>query len=220
MPLSPYVPVHQRYASEAVREDEEFWQHISAITDVEAPGWNTEAMGDAGCSHGLFQMNQCGGAGTGYTRAQLTDPDFASRIMIPQFEQAYIDGKARGLSGAQLTTYMGARVERPREGLEVNYGRKFLALFGAGSTSMDTEGVRHTPTFEVTTPRIAGPTITSKDAIQDDYTVANIGPFPIKLQTAPLVKIGISGLMLIVILGGILIIGMAAKTTAIKAVTS
>ena len=37
-------------------------------------GHNAAAVGDAGCSCGLMQLNWCGGAGYGYTCQQLQDP--------------------------------------------------------------------------------------------------------------------------------------------------
>jgi hypothetical protein len=212
MSLSPYVPVHAKYVSPDVRENLEFWQAISAITDTEAPGWNTEAMGDAGCSHGLFQMNQCGGAGTGYSREQLTDPDFASRVMMPQFEAAYKAGKAQGLSGPQLAVYMGRTVERPRAGLEANYGTKFIALFGQGASGDVQITNSQIPTFEVTGVQSSGQMATGKaDAIPDEITAAKFGPFDLNLPVHNLAKVGATLLLVVVALAGIIIIGAAAS---------
>jgi len=71
-------------------------EHIDAAlalaTAEEESGFDPRAVGDSGCSFGLFQANRCGGAGTGYSVDQLTDPDFNAR----QFAARIRDTAAHG----------------------------------------------------------------------------------------------------------------------------
>jgi hypothetical protein len=57
-------------------------------------------------------MNQAGGAGTGFSTAQLQNPDFQFSKMIPQFAAAYKEAKAQGLSGPAIAGYFAQHVER------------------------------------------------------------------------------------------------------------
>lgn len=52
-------------------------------------GFYTRAVGDAGCSSGLLQLNTCGGQGTGYTVEQLWDPVLNLDIGLPPLAIAF-----------------------------------------------------------------------------------------------------------------------------------
>ncbi|MBB4289484.1 hypothetical protein GGE16_001500 [Rhizobium leguminosarum] len=58
-------------------------QQITAIANAIAEsGLNPKAVGDHGHSHGLFQLNQNGGVGTGFPDAELQDPERNIAIML------------------------------------------------------------------------------------------------------------------------------------------
>lgn len=57
------------------------------ILNVESGG-NPQAVGDSGCSVGLFQANMCGGQGKGYTAEQLKNPVFNAQVVAPQIGAA------------------------------------------------------------------------------------------------------------------------------------
>lgn len=52
-------------------------------------GGRPNAVGDGGCSVGLFQLNRCGGQGAGYTPQQLADPLFNARVAAPAIANAW-----------------------------------------------------------------------------------------------------------------------------------
>lgn len=57
------------------------------IMQVESGG-NPAAVGDNGCSIGLFQANMCGGQGAGHSRERLLDPVYNARVVAPQIAAA------------------------------------------------------------------------------------------------------------------------------------
>lgn len=57
-----------------------------AIADATVEsGLNPTAVGDSGCSYGLFQLNTCGGEGTGMSYGQLVDPETNARRALSEF---------------------------------------------------------------------------------------------------------------------------------------
>lgn len=96
-------------------------------------GGNVKAVGDNGNSIGLFQMNMAGGAGSGYTAAQLQDPNVQMRAMVPQIADAVKQGLSMGLTGSDLAVYVGKTVERPAAGNEQAYGTAYDKLQAAGA---------------------------------------------------------------------------------------
>lgn len=52
-------------------------------------GFDVAALGDAGCSSGLLQLNTCGGQGTGYTVLELRDPELNLDIGLPPIAAAF-----------------------------------------------------------------------------------------------------------------------------------
>lgn len=62
-----------------------------AVAEEES-GFRPDAVGDNGCSFGLYQANRCGGAGTGIPVDALIDPDFNTR----QFAQRIHETAASG----------------------------------------------------------------------------------------------------------------------------
>ena len=60
---------------------------LSLATAWQESGWRSNAVGDAGCSHGWFQSNQCGGAGTGIDAATLQDPGFNVRQWLERLSR-------------------------------------------------------------------------------------------------------------------------------------
>lgn len=52
---------------------------LALATARQESGFRPDAVGDAGCSFGLYQANRCGGAGTGIAVDQLVDPEWNAR---------------------------------------------------------------------------------------------------------------------------------------------
>lgn len=48
---------------------------LALATGTQESGLRHDAVGDNGCSIGTFQSNRCGGAGVGYSVAELMDPE-------------------------------------------------------------------------------------------------------------------------------------------------
>lgn len=78
------------------------WDDIKKIFDAyEVPAWiwypmvwaesrgDPLAIGDAGCSVGLFQLNRCEGQGLGYSVSQLQNPLFNAQIAAGEIARAW-----------------------------------------------------------------------------------------------------------------------------------
>src|SRR5205823_1081411 len=50
---------------------------------------NPNAVGDNGCSIGLFQLNRCGGQGAGYSAYSLRDPATNAQVAAQYIRPAY-----------------------------------------------------------------------------------------------------------------------------------
>ena len=59
--------------------------NVALATAMAESGLNPNAVGDQGCSHGLFQLNTCGGEGAGMSSAQLNDPYTNALKALQQF---------------------------------------------------------------------------------------------------------------------------------------
>lgn len=80
-----------------------------ALTESEG---NTDAQGDGGHSWGLFQMYDQG-LGAGMSVAERCDPDRAVDVMLTEYERAYGNGQAYGLTGDDLAAHAYLYAERP-----------------------------------------------------------------------------------------------------------
>ena len=71
-----------------------------AIVDAES-GFDPNAVGDAGCSIGLLQLNTCGGQGSDYAnnRDALKDPKLNLQIGQPFIARATLVATQEGLTG-------------------------------------------------------------------------------------------------------------------------
>lgn len=108
--FSPFDDIFKHYAGE-LADDPLFISAVAAAVLHES-GFNPQAVGDGGASHGLFQMHDRG-AGAGMTIEERQDPWIASSKMIPRFARAYYDGLARGLTGEELVSHTARYAERP-----------------------------------------------------------------------------------------------------------
>lgn len=59
--------------------------NIALAVAVAESGLDPNAVGDQGCSHGLFQLNTCGGEGQGMSLAELQDPYTNALTALRQF---------------------------------------------------------------------------------------------------------------------------------------
>lgn len=118
---------------------------VLATAKIES-GFNPSAVGDNGCSYGVFQENICGGAGTGKPIAQLQD--------VPSSIARYIDRVRRvvaaGFSGSPGE--IAAAAQRPAD--PVGYARKVDALYPAFATPTGGVGGRTPPSTGGGTARI------------------------------------------------------------------
>lgn len=80
---------------------------LALATAFQESGLNPNAVGDQGCSIGLFQLNTCGGEGVGLSSAQLHDPLTNARRALSEF--AAVQRSNPGLSGGALA----AAAQRP-----------------------------------------------------------------------------------------------------------
>jgi flagellar hook assembly protein FlgD len=99
------------------------WKHLgeeykgSGLDDVmvaaamcESDG-NPDAVGDEGCSYGLWQINICDGLGTGHTSKDLMDPDYNAKLIAPHFKKYWERFKNKSPEDRATLTYMWA--EKP-----------------------------------------------------------------------------------------------------------
>ena len=107
---------------------------LSAI-DAESGG-RVDAVGDymngVPCSHSLFQMNRCGGAGTGYTVVQLRDPDLQfqhARGIVKAVESALYWSRIEGRPFTPTTVALASKqIQRCQDGFEVGYAKAWTRL--------------------------------------------------------------------------------------------
>jgi soluble lytic murein transglycosylase-like protein len=59
--------------------------NVALATAMAESGLNPTAIGDQGCSHGLFQLNTCGGEGVGMSPGELNDPYTNALTALRQF---------------------------------------------------------------------------------------------------------------------------------------
>lgn len=59
--------------------------NVALATAMAESGLNATIVGDHGCSHGLFQLNTCGGEGAGMSAAELNDPYTNAVTALRQF---------------------------------------------------------------------------------------------------------------------------------------
>lgn len=107
---SPFDDAFRKHAGD-LADDDEFIATVAAGTKAES-GWRPDAVGDNGRSVGIFQMHEAG-AGRGLSVSQRSDPDMASSIMVPKYAKFYQEGRAQGLQGSDLASYVSAMAERP-----------------------------------------------------------------------------------------------------------
>lgn len=110
---------------------------VLSTIDAESGG-RVDAEGDRRksdgymCSHGLFQMNQCGGAGTGYTVQQLRDPDLQfqhARLIVKSLEAALYWSRVQGKAFTPAVVSLAiAQVQRPAAGFEMHYAKSWTRL--------------------------------------------------------------------------------------------
>ncbi len=74
--------------------------HVAMAIAMAESGFDPDAVGDAGCSIGLFQLNTCGGQGDDYrdNRAALKNPWLNASIGIIAIARAVFRYKDRGLT--------------------------------------------------------------------------------------------------------------------------
>lgn len=103
------------YARKQGAADADARRFATASTAIahEESGWNPNQPGDNGNSWGLFQ-NHLQGRGSGYTPAQLRDPETNIAISLPELWQHY---QTRGRSGSDLDAVVNVSkyAQRPAE---------------------------------------------------------------------------------------------------------
>jgi hypothetical protein len=141
-----------RAARAAGRSDEDA-RILAAVTETEG-GWGG-AVGDQGQAHGIYQfhargempafkawLQQQGIQGDPYQLAY--DPDIATRYAATTYlGRALDEGRARGLSGAQLATYVQANGQRSVSPEKT--GQNYERLFGAGTQTASIPGPEQSP---------------------------------------------------------------------------
>jgi TP901 family phage tail tape measure protein len=125
---------------------------LRAIIQAESQ-WNPNAVGDKGASIGLLQNHMRGGRGTGYTKAQLLDPEFNVRLGMAEISKWYRQGEALGLSGPDLARYVGKHAQRPAAGMEEGYAKAYSKVGGlSGSGPLPVQGM---PQLQSATQQVA-----------------------------------------------------------------
>jgi hypothetical protein len=119
-----------------------FWNDVKKIFDAyNVPAWvwyplawaesrgNPNAIGDNGCSVGLFQLNRCVGQGTGYTVEQLKDPLFNAQIAAQRIGAAWQQLQSSALPPPELALQVARQSGHPLTGDFASMVTQFL---GAG----------------------------------------------------------------------------------------
>lgn len=70
--------------------------HLSLAMAFKESRGDASALGDNGCSVGLYQLNWCAGLGMGYTPEQLMDPQLNAEIAIAHLAATPRDGLTAG----------------------------------------------------------------------------------------------------------------------------
>lgn len=104
--------------------DEQFRLIMHAIAMSESGG-NPNIVGDNGQSIGLYQNRMVYGRGGSYSKDQLLDPLFNSRLAAKELYQVYKQGIKNGLSGKQLAIYVSKYGQRPAPGNELAVGKHY-----------------------------------------------------------------------------------------------
>lgn len=92
-------------------------------------------------SIGLFQLNQAGGQGAGFSREQLSDPQFNASKFLAAHAALYKQLVAEGLAGDQLAETFGrlAEVSDPQYAYRYSQAyRELVAQFGASGPAINT----------------------------------------------------------------------------------
>lgn len=106
---------------------------LALATAQQESGLNPTAVGDNGCSFGLFQLNTCGGEGVGMSQAQLFDPLTNARRALSEF--ANVQRTQPSLSPGELA----AAAQRPADpgayatSVQAIYDKLVSAAGGLGS---------------------------------------------------------------------------------------
>lgn len=110
--------------------DDEFKKVLHAIALAESSG-DPNAIGDRGQSVGLFQNRMVKGRGGNYSKQQLLDPEFNSKLAAEELSRYYKMGVQKGLTGDRLVAYVSKYGQRPAAGLEENAAEKYGQMVGA-----------------------------------------------------------------------------------------
>lgn len=96
--------------------------YLRAIAEQES-SYDPFAMQESGKerSLGIFGMNQMGGAGEGFSDAQLFDPEFQMQEMVPKYAAAIKEAEARGYDPRQTLQHILETVQRPQKDLYTRY---------------------------------------------------------------------------------------------------
>ena len=101
-------------------------------------GLDPNRIQKGGGGRGFFQFD-LGGMGAGLSPSQLFSEPYQAAQIIPLYAQAYLRGKAMGLTGAALASYAAAMAERPYDYTNPNsvarqnYASAYNTVVGSGS---------------------------------------------------------------------------------------
>lgn len=117
---------------------------------------NPLAVGDSGRSIGLFQLNTVKGAGIGYTRDQLVNPERNASVLLAREARALAKVESEAAAGASVASLAGSfsrLVERPKDTVGAALARAALTarLFPLGLTATPS------PSTAVTVPGASSP---------------------------------------------------------------
>ena len=123
--------------------------HTAAAAVVNAhaeSGLNPLAVGDNGASIGLFQLHMYRGAGIGYTREQLINPERNAAVLVAKEARSLAKVEAEAAAGASIATLAGAfsrLVERPSDAVGAALARSALTvrLFPLGLSAPPTAAI-------------------------------------------------------------------------------
>lgn len=118
---------------------------------------NPLAVGDSGRSIGLFQLNTVAGAGIGYTRDQLVNPERNASVLLAKERRSLAKVEAEAAAGAGVASLAGSfsrLVERPKDTVGAALARAALTarLFPLGLTASSPS-----PATAVTVPGASSP---------------------------------------------------------------
>jgi hypothetical protein len=90
-------------------------EYIAMGIAMAESGFDPNAVGDNGCSIGLFQLNTCGGQGSDYANNKdaLKDPKLNARIAIHPITVAAFEASAAGYQGEQWIRWVCAHSGHP-----------------------------------------------------------------------------------------------------------